>query len=395
MPIEVFNASEFVKNVETNITARTGLNIRGPNSKVGIIANIITEEFARSNKSQELAQNSQQVSTAVGTDLDALGLPFGIYRYLALFANCSSNERNITFYVDTGAFGDINDGSNINIPAGTIVKSNILQNDKGQEISYKLTQDLTCLSTSSVAYASAQAVNSGVSSNVGEFVLRNHSLPYPGLKVVNFYPILNGRNQEEDTQFRFRIMNKLTASISVNRTTSDLVAISVPGVIETKLVDGMFGPGTSGLIVLGSEFKSNSKLIRLVQEKINAIAPTGSRIVAMPANKSLFTIKIFLVRNKDISRALEENIKNRIMIGIKNYLRSVGLGGEVTKAGIYNVLRSQMVVDISLPSIEESLLEIRINRSNPYKVGTLESNSFTLEQTEYADLETLDIVFGD
>jgi uncharacterized phage protein gp47/JayE len=330
------NFLQLLRGMRAEIADTTSINTFDRDSKTRALMDVFTQEQIDLRTQAQEVFYANQVSSAKGQDLDRIGESHGVPRQEVTFAGTVAGSQNVAFYVDTGTFGTINSGLDILIPAGTSVFSAPNNNELGETIKFTTTENVTLLSTSSLAYVAVTAVNSGPDYNVGSGTLRNHNfLSYSDsinntLKIINFFPILNGRSRERDSQYRFRISQQMVRIKQVNDTAIRLNSIDVPGVINTKIISGYYGVGTVGVIVLGADNESNSELVNAVQSRLDRLRGPGLRIIASPSVETLIDLELEIKSVRDVvaqeRRTSEEQIKKIIL----TYLRSAGIGGTVS-----------------------------------------------------------------
>jgi uncharacterized phage protein gp47/JayE len=235
------NSLTLAKEFRQKLSQRTGLTDFDADSKIENLISIFVDEIVNSRNEVLGAFQSMQISTATGNQLDSIGQDLGLPRFAETAAFSLKREQNVAFYVNSGTFGDLNSGSDIVVPAGTEIYSEENQNDFGKRIVYKTTSSLTLSASAVIGFADARAVASGSGSNIGSGTLLNHNLTsYPGLKVVNFFSILNGRNEESDKNYRFRLSKRYDMLASSNDSKLHLESLKVPGVLDTRIINGYY-----------------------------------------------------------------------------------------------------------------------------------------------------------
>src|ERR1035441_9109415 len=85
---------------------------------------IVGDQLGTMETNEFLNLGQTLIHYATGQNLDFLGEIFGVYRLCQRIASVSQADTNFRFYVAGGGkFGDINSGSDINLPAGTLILS--------------------------------------------------------------------------------------------------------------------------------------------------------------------------------------------------------------------------------------------------------------------------------
>lgn len=384
---------EYLKAFQNKVRQRTNLNLFDADSKVQALIDAFSDQLYQARQESLTLYSARQLSQATGDALDQLGLQKGVPRLNELFAEVLNTEQNLAFYVESGTFGDLNTGSDFTLPVGTIVRTEPNQNDLGKQISYKLTQALTCNAAENITYASIQAVASGRESNVGASTIISHDYTaisgYQNLKVINFYSILNGRDKESDTQYRYRISQYYGTLATTNQTKAQLSALTIPGVLDTRIIEGYYGIGTVGVVVLGPEQETTQNILRAVQNRLDSISSTGVRAYAVPASRVVFDLTLKLNPNRTLTDTELINLKSLITRLSRTYFNSKNLGATINldelaihikknTAGALSI-REQTRKIFTKTYIRRSLSTIRHSERE-----ILEATSYILEPDEYA-----------
>lgn len=398
------NAVTLLKNFRQDLTARTNINNFDRDSKTRAMIDSFTNESLDLRNQWVDAFYAQQAGSAQGADLEEIGRSRGVDKIGVSFAFTTLAEGNLAFYVESGTFGDINGGSPIALPAGTIIRSTPNNNEFGSVVEYKTEADYTLAAASGIAFIGAKAVASGTDSNVGSNVLTEHSFDgYTDagsmtLKVMNLYPILNAGNVETDSQYRFRIARRYPSLLQSNNAKIQLASLAVPGVQDLKVIPGYFGIGTVGVIVLGPENQSSQLLISSVQNRLRQSHVPGLSAIATPA----IQVNIDLVLNIELSKSLTDVKKLKVRADIRriimDQLRATGLNGTVSFSALLRAIllqQSDLLGVISADAKNHIFEKIYIRRglanASSSERELLLTNSLSLDQDEFATLGTLEI----
>lgn len=400
------NSLAILRTMRDNITQRTNINNFDEDSKTRSIADSLTREVLDLRQQSIAAFSANNIATSKGKDLVELGESWGVPLNNNTFAQVFDTEQSLAFYVESGTFGDINSGGDITIPAGELVYSAPNNNELGTTVNYRLTTSVTLPAASALAYVSAKAETSGSGSNVGQGVLRNHEFTnYTDsgantLKVINFYPILNGRNREQDERYRFRIAQNYNRLHQNSDARILLTALKVPGVLEVKPISGFFGIGTVGVVVLGAENESNPSLIEQVQARLNRYKGPAGSMTAIPATQVLIDLELDVKTVRKTSNAEQARLRTQIQRSIANYLRSVGLAGVVRFDELAKSIQldtNQMVKLSTTGSVKQLFKSIYLRRGFAYgafsEKETFISTNLLLAQDEFANIGLLTVNF--
>ena len=330
---ELKSSIQVLRSFKDSMSARTGITNFGTDSKARVLMDVFTSEVLDARQSAVDAFGASQLSTAQGEDLIQIGNTLGVPQFRRTFASSHRREHNFAFYVETGTFGDINSGANFTIPKGTLIVSDPNENELQAVVNYELTTDVTCLAAASLVYLSVRAKTSGSGGNVGPTVIRNHSFTgYTGsgagsLKVINFFSVLNGREEESPRQYRYRLARNYDRLVSSNDSRIQLAGLRVPGVLDVKPISGYFGVGSVGVLVIGADFQSNQQLVRGVQEGLDQIFGPGSKAIAVGATKVQVDLVLQLRTSRSLTQSDKRNLETSIKRNLLNAVRSTPMGG--------------------------------------------------------------------
>jgi uncharacterized phage protein gp47/JayE len=313
-----------------------------------VLSDTLSTEVIGVREEQISSYYADQLSNARGKALDYIGEKLGCFRNKAQHANVDSTERSLAFFVESGTFGSINGGSNINL-VGSVISSDANTNELNTSVSYVLTEPLTLLAAGTLQYATARAINLGSASNVGTGVLRQHNFTnYVGvqsntLKVLNFYPVLNGLDEEPDDLYRFRIANHYNRILTNNDTRMKLTALDIPGVVNSRVEPGYFGIGTAGVLALGPENQANSRLINSLQERLDSWRLPGGQYIAAPATQVEFDFEIEVNPARPLTNTQIVRLKAEINKAFLDYFRQLTIGAVVDLKLMSTATQKRMV----------------------------------------------------
>ena len=395
------NGITILKNFRSKLTERTNVNNFDRDSKARALSDALTEELIELRQKSIEAFQANQLSNSVGEDLVQFGRTRGVDPNSQTFAQVTEQELNLAYYVESGTFGDINSGASITIPVGTTIYSAPNNNELGTTINYKTSQEYVLGAANSLQFISAKAEISGDVSNVGQGVLRNHSFTnYTDvgngtLKVINFYPIINGRRKETDDQYRFRISQNYNRLHQNSDARILLTALKVPGVLQVKSISGYFGVGSVGVVVLGADNQSNQSLIDEVQVRLNRFQGPAGHMVAIPAVQAVIELELDVRTTRNITEADKPRIKAQIQRAAINYFRSVGIGGTVRFDELAKAIQTSTKGVVAIGSLgNNKKLFKKIFLRKGYATGVLSereriiTDAHSLDEDEFVDLSS-------
>jgi len=406
-PPDTKSPNQILRAFRTRMEERTGITNYDSDTKVGALIDVVIDEVVDARNQSIQAFYNQQLTRAKGDFLDRIGQNLGLPRLQPTRATSALSEQNVAFYVESGVFGDINGGGAFVVPAGTVIFSDANENELNSVVEYETTADVTCASAGSIVYASVRAKLTGSTYNVGEGVLRNRLFTSytlsasNGLKVVNFYSILTGRDNEGDQRYRFRLSKNYDRLISSNETKLKLASINVPGVIDTKVIRNYYGIGTAAAVVLCADFVSSSAVLAAVQNNLDEMAGPGLKVAAVAATKVSLDIELEIEPTRQLTTAEKRNVESSVRATITNQLRSVGIGGTLSLTDVVNAMRRNATSVFKLGRTSDnsfhafSKVYVRRGFASGFssEKELLIGNSLSLEIEEFIDLGTLSISY--
>lgn len=398
------NAISILKAFRDEIKNRTAINSFGADSKARILSDVLTDEILQAREEMTNAFFANQLSNATGEDLTAIGTGMGVPRLEQTFAEADEVESNIAFYVESGTFGAINSGADIVVPAGTTISSTPNNNELGLSINFILSKTYTLSASSTITFVTARAETSGAGHNIGAGVLRTHNFTNyadaanDSLKVINFFPILNGRNPETDAAYRFRLTQHYNRLIQNNNTRIQLTSLLIPGTVDTRIIPGYFGIGTVGVVVLGPENQSNDRLIASVQARLDSIKGPGLDIIAVPAVQVVVDLEIQLKTAASLNKREQNASTNAVKQTINQFFRSVSIGSSIDFDALAEHIRANIGTSVQLEPIGDRFkifksIFIRkgLSTTVPDERRQVITSLLPLEEDEYATLGDLTV----
>jgi uncharacterized phage protein gp47/JayE len=311
------------------------------------------------------------VSSAPGQFLDLIGLLFGLTRSSSAAANVDEESEIIKFYVDSGTFGDINTNNNINIPQGTLISTEV--NNGG--ISYRTTEDAVLLSTNSEAFVAAEATIPGIDSNIGTNSLIYHNftsytdVDNNTLLITNLHPVANGKNFENDENFRYRIVNRVFEAEAANLTAIRLAALTTPGVADVILFPRYKGIGTLGVIIKSILPTVSQNLINSVQTNILLVQALGDIVYVRGPKETGVELSTTIYYSESISENELTTMEETITRSITNYVNNLEIGETFYVNRMVSEIFSIDKRIVNVGTYQKPLEEIYI-----YKESRLEDN---------------------
>jgi len=234
--------------------------------------------------------------------------------------------------------------------------------------------------------------------------MRNHNFTNyvagTGLKVVNFYSLLNGRAQENDRNYRFRLSRYYDTLATSNFTKLHLTALRVPGVLDTRIFSGLFGIGTVGVVILGAENQSNPALVRAVQARMNDLSGPGMEISTTAATAVYFDLEMEVKALRALSSAEKRQVEATMKRALRNHFRSAVINSSIALLQAAKEVQTYTQGSVRLTSLgkpSDIFKTVYIRRGPSGGVATerdlLENGSYSMDQDEFADLGALTVTY--
>lgn len=396
-PPKVRDRGIFVEGFRSTFTRTLGITDFSGDSKYRALVEPVAAALNEVTQTTQTLYEARQLSTATGRDLDDLAFEvMGSGRLAATQAYSTKESMNVAFYVSQGTFGDLFVGS-YTVPAGTRIYTERNQNEQNLSLDFLTTEDVVLERTASAVFIPVRASLAGRLFNVGAHVLRNHTVGLTGLRVTNFYPILNGRDRETDEQLRFRISRHSGSLIARNTDSVLLSALEVPGVISSKIISGYYGPGTCAAIILCTDYESNSDTLRSVQNRLDKNRIPGLAVIASHAVKNDLSLEVTLEVKKNLSAQEKTAFETKLIRDMKNLVREAGLGGSLVRSDMESLIRSSASSLLAKPNVDKkrikTLYSARDIATNYFDNLEIESEAIYLEEDEYADISSIEVTY--
>lgn len=311
-----------------DIVNNTTLRRVSPGSKTRAIAQALSKKLGQMYKKFDLNIGLAFLDGAEGKYLDFFGDLLGTPRLGEQPAKVSLAEQNVRFYVDSGTFGSINGGEPILLTTGTVISTS----PSGTGITYTIPYNIVISASDVNAYVPAQASRPGAAQNVGVDQLVYHNFTSYSdsanntLKVTNDAEIVTGQSVETDTNYRFRIANKIISSEQGNLTAIRIAALSVPGVADVVTIPFARGIGTLDLLIKSTTPTVSVGLINSVQAAIDTVSSQGIILKARKPKETGLSLVATLTFKKSLPSTQEQNILSSVTANLTDYIDSLDIG---------------------------------------------------------------------
>lgn len=324
--VNVRNESNIYDSITQNIHNRLGNFYSGKDATINTVSEVLSKEIINLKRENERLFEAMQLSNATNLDLDNLAFDmYGLSRLPETYSRVAYNENNLHFYVTSGSFGDINGGSSITIPKGTLISTQDSFLD--DTIIYEISEDYELNADLNYTYCGARALNPGERYNVSENGLQFHNFTNyqdvlnSSLRVTNKRPIINGRDEETDFSLRYRVSNYLSATLNKNEDALYLRSLEVPGIKEVRIIPSYFGIGTTGVIAFGQGREMTQDVITLLELRLSELNLPGRNVIIANGITCYFDFKIRVYIQSGLNQIEKESIKSNIKRDIINLIK--------------------------------------------------------------------------
>jgi len=328
MPLFARSLTDLTADTLNELSRTTNITKLSPGSKARALLDAINKRLEEAYQVFDLNLTRAFVSSAPGQYLDLIGELLGVTRISGVAASVSSDMEVVKFYVESGTFADINAGSSITIPNGTLIST--MANLSG--IIYRVTSNVILPSTDSEVFVPVESTMTGNVGNVGAHSLTFHNFRgysdqvNETLKTTNIHPVANGANLESDANFRFRISNRVLEVEAANEISIKLAALSTPGVADVIIIPRYRGIGTFGLLIESTTPTVSESLIDDVQGRVSLVQGLGTIAHIRRPYEAGMVIRTTVQYHAQTDDATLTNIEYDLDQVIRTYVGELGIG---------------------------------------------------------------------
>ncbi len=376
---------EIINNSLQTLSTQTNITQMAPASKTRFLLSTFAKE--QGSQHQIFDENLMQIfikyadSRFLGFLGDMLNLP----RREA--SHAYATDDNFMWYVNSGTFGDINNGNDFTILAGEVVSTTPFEEavvTPGLEtqpvIEYVTTEDAICAADQSFVYCSVKASVEGQNSDLPRSVLNKHEVTNyllstnNLLQCTNRYAISTGDNRESDDSYRYRLANIFRARNLAIKAAIRLAAFSVAGVADIKEVACEQGCGSYSIYVKSLTPTTSPALLAEVSTVVSAVSSFGIRpfiLAPEPIGLEFVAATSWSPRATAAQKTLGYA---KIRDSLENYLNNLDIGEQLTLSDIIDELlfAETLVQNIGANKIN-NFEEVYVYRSDPASEGTIRS----------------------
>jgi len=346
---------EIQDRVWTKIRQNTTITANIDSSVIGLITKIMAAELDLVWQEMERVAQNSQISTAVGTALDNLGLELGVPRTQARKATTVGSPKAVRF-TNTGA-------TTVLVPVNTRV-----WNDSNPQLAFITSEGIT-LGPGQAGEVHASAVENGEIYNVGVGQINRHNVPNVSVTVQNILPIQNGSLQETDGSYRERLMQEYRRRRVLNLDGLSALLRSVPGVKDVYILNLKRGGGTVDCIIIPYSYTDTANVVaecsRLLADNVDA----GIDIIARPPRYRQLSVGISIMFSPsagDRRELIRETIRQQIRSRIDNLPVETGTGN-----GALFVSQLRAAAQLADDSVLDATMSLLLDGSDIASEGEL------------------------
>jgi uncharacterized phage protein gp47/JayE len=350
MPIQQPQSSSVFQARNLAALQTTGITQTSPGGKARAFCDIVGDQQGLSEARKYGAIGQTLLPYATGDNLDFLGEIYDFPRLDAVTAASSLSDYNFNFYVLSGTFGQINNGNDIVVPAGTTISTN----DPGGPV-YTLDAAVTLPAGSSSVPFSATSVQDGAAGNAPAGNFTNCSFQgytdfrFGSLLVTNNYSITAGRDAELDDDYRYRLSLKMQSTGGAAWSDIRLNLLTVPGIQDVQPAPQV---GTYTVYIYAVSQVTSPSLLQACQTVLNsetAYPNVGTAIAPDLVGISLATTLTFV---KSATSAEKQAAISASVTAVSNYINNLPIGATfvINEAASLILNADPNILDIGQPN---------------------------------------------
>jgi uncharacterized phage protein gp47/JayE len=329
MPLFAESEEKIFGEVLIDIVNNTNLRRASPGSKTRALAKALSTKLGTMYRKFDVNIALAFLNGADGKYLEFIGDMMGVPKLGESAAKITSAEQNLRFYVETGTFGTINSGNPILLTAGTVISTS-----SSGGIRYTIPYNIIASSSASEIFVAAQSTRPGSNQNVGPKQLIFHDFTNytdsanETLKVINDAEVNSGQGVESDTNYRFRIANKVVSAEQANLTALRIAALSVPGVADIVLIPFHRGIGTIDMLIKSTSPTTSDGLITAVDSAVSNVVAQGIVANIRKPKETGMSLTATLTMRRTLNNTDQSAINRAVTNNLTDYINNLDIGEE-------------------------------------------------------------------
>ena len=329
MPLFAKSFQELTEESIKDLSLNTNITRLSAGGLARSILESVNRRVASAYDSFDLNLARAFVSSAQGKFLELIGSMLGVQRITPTASRADNDSQIIKFYVSSGTFGDINNGNDIGpIPQGTLLATE----PYNAGITYRTLEEYVLPKDQSTFWISAEATLPGELYRVGSGSLIYHNFTSytdninESLLSSNVHPIANGLNVESDTNYRFRIINRVLEAEAANMTAIRLACLTTPGVADIVMLPKYRGIGTTGILIKSTIPIITQSLIDEVTAATYNVQAIGDILYIKGPKEIGVSMKTTIYYSQRMSSDELTDIEEMIKQSIIEYVNALDIG---------------------------------------------------------------------
>lgn len=308
----------------------------------------------------------------------------------------TAEQKIVKLYVDGATFGDLNNGSAINIGVGELVLTGRSRAfDDGQiteqDLTYVNTEPITLLSGDNEAFISIESSGYGEVYRLEKGQLQTHSFQdYPtfgslDLLVTNVLPITSGYDGDSDELLGTKLFrSSFFTGFDIEDKIRNLLS-EIPDVEDYKILPRFSGPGTIDVFVDNSFFTIDEVILNTVRERLEAIQNKGTQVFVSKVPRVGITIVLTLDFIPSLVYEEKIAICDQVRNLIYNNLSVRQIGEEFNFIELANLIKSNYSQILSFGRSNQYFDEVKIYKTGLFseRIGAFHDQNNVLETKEY------------
>lgn len=351
---------DILRQATAKLETQTPIRATAPGSIARAFTEAITTELGDYYDILDYNMSQSVVSTASGRALDLWGELFNTRRKTV--SDLVATSRTIGafyFYLDQPY------GSNITIPAGTLIYTNT-GSFVGRQFRYITTEAVTIPAGTTRRYASIRPDFADAAHTAAEGSLTVHNFTSPAgvrIRCTNPKAIAPQTSFESDESYRSRIIAGIRTTAGGTIPGLRFTALNVSGVRDVRVNEAKYGMGSVEVIVTAEDATLSTQALVEVTNALEDIRPPGVRMIVRQPELLPFSIDLNLVI---VSRGVSADslTARRAQTGVYRYLNTLRAGDTLV---FYKLL--QEVLDSS-----DSVRDVIVSRYAPNGVEAPRKN---------------------
>jgi len=292
-----------------------------PGSRARAFVAVMSKQSGRLMDALDANIGMRFATSARGYFLDLIGQPLGVDREDASSPFVLKEDKAVKFYVTSGLLKD-------RITAGFIPSGTSIQTSDGG-IQYIVPENTVFPDDAAETFVSATAVTSGSESRVGAGVLVVNSLGDANVFVTNDKPISNGGDQEDDVNYRYRIVNQWANKATANEAAVRLAVLVTPGVSDVILRPYFQGPGTMDVLITPIGNRVTEAMIVGAQARATRVAAAGARVTVRGPKYVPIYLKVRIDFTRDTPDTDKPGVRSDVRRALIDYLSDITMGSSL------------------------------------------------------------------